>query len=282
MSDVNTGIAEVSDTIETIVAAELQSVLTAEAVIPGTILDFSSRSVPGMNTIKYPKFSNFVVNTKLPDTPVDAQSNSLSSDSLVLDQHKVIQFLVEDIADLQSKVNFVQGYIQQAGKDLAAEMDQKLIDDMEAGVSASSPDHKRAYAAGSALADADLLQAIELLSIQKINRKEGLFLLVSPESEVDLLGVTAYISVADFGSADPIVNGQIGRVRGFSVIMSPAAEQLKTLAYHKSTHVFGRQMAPRYQTQYVVSDLATRHSIDHLYGSKSLQSGKRTVLLGTA
>lgn len=280
MADVLTGLTETSATAEAIVSAEVQEVLVAQMVVPPTISDYSSMVGPGMDRVKIPRFGSFTVNTKAENTAVDAQSVAFATDSLLLDQHKVVQVLVEDIADLQAKVAITQVYVQQMAKDLAADMDLKLINDIETGTSASAPDHRVAYA-GATLAKADILGARQLLNTQNVPMADRT-LLVSPVSEAALMAISEFTRVDEAGGSAALRNGQIGKLFGFDVIMSSQVEDAKTLAYHKSAHAFARQLAPRVQQFNDIPNLAQRWSVDHIFGSKSLDSGKRQVLLGSA
>lgn len=281
MADVLTGLTDVSGTIESLVQAEIQMVLNANIVVPGAVMDLSDQVGPGMDRVAIPKLAKFTVSTKLENTAVDASAVSLSADSLVLDQYKVVQFLMEDIADLQSNVNVTQAGVRQVGADLASEMDLKLINDIESGTSSSAPDHRRAYLAGGVLAKADVLLARQLLNTQNVPLNDR-SLIVSPESEANLLSISEFTRVDESGSSGALRNGQIGKLFGFDVLVSSQAEELKSLAFHKSCHAFARQLQPLVEQQRALEHLATRWSISHIYGSKHLDSGKRAVLLGTA
>lgn len=282
MSDAITGLTEAGGTatIETLVAAEVKDVLSANMVVGPTLTDFSSMVGPGMDTLKYPKFSNFSVSTKSENTAVDAQVNAFTADTLSLNRHKVIQFLIEDIVELQSKVNMLQAYAKQAAIDLGVELDQFLLDTLEGGVSTSAPDHKVAYA-GSTIAAADILGARKLLNEAKVPMEDR-YLVISPAQEAALLAISAFTSAADFGSREPIVNGQIGRLYGFNVLMSQLAEDAKSMAYHKSAVIWARQLSPRVQQFYDLPNLAQRWSMDHIYGGVATAPGVRSVLMGTA
>lgn len=280
MADALSGLTEVAGTIETIVAAEVQMVLNSQAQLPGTVLDYSSMVGPGMDTLKIPKFGKFTVGTKSENTSVEAQTNAFSTDDLALSRHKVIQFLLEDIANLQSKVAVTQAYVSQAAIDLANEMDQAILDGLEAGVSTSAPDHKRAYA-GSTIAAADILLARQLLNEQNVPLADR-FLVVSPAEEAAILAISNFVKANEIGTDAVVRNGEIGKLYGFTVIVSSKAEDAKSMAYHKSAFAFARQLAPRIQSFNDVANLAMRWSIDHLYGVKQLDAGKRQVLLGTA
>lgn len=278
MADILTGKTEVQATIEEIVSLSVQEVLTAEMIIPPTILDYSAQVGPGMDTLKIPRFSNFTVDTKLPNTKVDAQTNAFTSDNLLLDRHKVIQFLLEDIASLQAKVQIVQQYVNQAGRDLAAEIDDSILREMEANVSASAPDHIIDFANSptNTLSKADVLAARKLLSDAKVPMSDR-FCVVSPLRESELMAIPEFTRVNEAGADQALRNGQIGRLFGFEVLLSPQVDDDATLFYHMSTCVFARQLSPRTQVDKDLANLADRWSIDHLYGRKMLDSGKRAV-----
>jgi N4-gp56 family major capsid protein len=281
MADVLTGLTEVAGTIESLVQAEIQMVLNAAVVVPGSIQDLSPQVGPGMDRVALPRLAKFTVNTKVENVAVDAQAVVLTSDLMILDQYKVVQFLMEDIADLQSKVNVTQAGVKQVGMDLAAELDSKLLTDIAAGTSAAAPDHRIAYANASTIAKADVLAARELLNLQNVPASERT-LIVSPGSEADLLSIAEFTRVDESGGSAALRNGQIGKLFGFDVLVSSQALDLKSLAYHKTAHAYARQLQPFVESQRQVEHLATRWSISHIYASKHLDSGKRAVMLGTA
>ena len=281
MADALSGLTEVDPTIEEIVSAQVQEVLNAEVVMPPLVSDYSAMVGPGMDTVKIPRMGNFTVNTKAENTAVDAQVNAFSTDDLALNRHKVIQFLLEDIAALQSKVAVSQAYVVQAGKDLAVEMDQACIDELESGVSTSAPDHKIAFDSGSALTKDDILNARKLLNVAKVPLSDRAAV-ISPANEAAILAISEFVRVDESGGSEALRNGRIGKLFGFDIFVSPLAEDAKNMFFHKSCQAFARQLAPRALTQLDLPNLAMRYSVDHIYGKKTLDSGKRQVLVGTA
>lgn len=278
MPDALTGLTEVDVTIEEIVSSQVQEVLTAEAVMPGTVMDMSGMVGPGMDVLKIPKFGAFTVNTKSENTAVSAQINAFTSDDLSLNQHKVIQFLLEDIAEIQSKVMTAQTYINQAARDLAAEMDGAIITALVASPSAAAPDHIVDFGntPTDTISKTDFLVARQLLNTAKVPQSDR-FCLISPTREKDILGISEFVRVDESGGSESLRNGRIGRLFGFDVIMSPQGVDDGTVFYHKSAMVFARQLAPRVQTESSLANLGTRWSVDHIYGVKALDAGKRAV-----
>ena len=210
MADSLSGLTEVADTVEEIVSTQVQMVLTAAMVVPPTIMDMSGQVGPGMDTLKIPRFSNFTVDTKAENTAVDAQVNAFSTDNLLLDNHEVVQFLLEDIASLQSKISVAQEYINQIGRDLAAKMDDTIITAMEASVSTAAPDHLVDFAntPTDTISKGDFLNARKLLSIQNVPLSDRSALL-SPGREADVLAISEFVRVDESGSSMSLRNGRL-------------------------------------------------------------------------
>jgi hypothetical protein len=267
------GKTEVDATVEEIVALQVQEVLTASAVLPGSVLDYSAQVGPGMDRLKIPRFTNFTVKTKAENTATTNEDLAFATDNLDLNQHKYVRFLVEDIASLQAKVAVVDQYVSQAARDLAAEMDAYVIGVIDAGVSAAAPDH--ILAAGSTRKD-DIIAARETLNLANVPMDRR-FMLIGPDVEAEILAITDFVEVQKYGSADAIQNGELGRLFGFQVLMSTQQASAEVLFYHPTTCAFARQLSPRVQRENDLDHLGQKVVIDHLYGAVSLDGGKRTV-----
>lgn len=280
MADVRTLNANVSDSIQDIVVQEVQQILSASLVMPGALKDYSAQAVPGLDTIKIPRMTAFTVTTVTPGSNIDSQAINVSTDNLDLNQFRAIHFLVQDIANLQSNVSFVQEAVQQAAKDIAISQDAFLIDMLESGASAAAPDHRLAYVGGS-IAAADILAARAALNVQNVPM-DGRALVISPGSEAALMAISSFVRVDESGSDSALRNGMIGKLYGFNVLMSSQAEDLKSLAFHQSAGAYASQMAVAYETQRELATQSTRHALNAVWGGKILDSGKRVVMLGTA
>lgn len=280
MADVLTGKTEVDATVEERVATVIQEVLTAEMVVWPLMQDLSSQVGPGMDTLKIPRFGNFTVNKKSENTAVDAQSNAFSSDNMALDQHAVIQFLVEDIASLQAKAAIVQEYLTQAARDLAAEMDEYVIGILDANPSTAAPDHDVKYAdtSNNDLEKQDVLEARRLLNVQKV-RMADRWGIIPPAKEKDLLSINEFVRVNEAGAEGALRNGQIGRLFGFDMVVYNGTEATAGASYfgHRTALAVARQLLPQVEMDRDLANLADRHSISHIYGVEELDSSKRFV-----
>jgi N4-gp56 family major capsid protein len=262
-----------------VISSQVQSYLQQESKMLPLVTDFSSLVVKGSKQVEIPRSGGFTVNDKTENTAEDAQVITYATDAIALSSHKVIQWLLEDIASEQATIAVVQDALLKSGKDMARQVDQDIIDALELP-SAAAPDHRIGYA-GAAIAEVDILAARELLIKQFINPDEC-FLGVSPASETAMLKISNFIKAQDYGGGAPLFSGEIGKVFGVRVIVHNDFEDLKSIMWHPSALGYATQIGPRFQSDSDLPNLATRYSLDMLYGVKLLDSGKRNVLIGTA
>ena len=274
------GVTETVATAVDVIGSQVQTYLQQSSKILGQVTDYSNLVVPGAKSVEIPRSGGFTIQDKSENTAVTPQVITYATDSIALNLHKVAQWEIEDIANEQTVVAILQDALLKAGKDMALNVDDVLIDILETA-SASSPDHRIAYTATTTIAEADILNARELCIVQNLDPSE-LILAVSPAQEKVMLGLSNFIDASKYGSAGAISNGEIGRVFGATVIVHNSVEDLKSLMFHKSAVGYASQMSMRYQSQAVLSNLAQLHSLDHLFGAKLLDSGKRCVMIGTA
>lgn len=276
MADALTGVTETSASALANVAEVAQLYLQQESVLLPTVTDYSYLAVPGASSIKVPRLGSFLVGDKSENTAVDAQASTVAADTISLDQHRVIQFLIEDIADQQARINVVQEYMLRAMKDLALDMDEKILAELRTA-SASAPDHEIKFndTSNEDLELVDILEARRLLIAQNINPKEC-FLLVGPDQEKNMLQIEQFIDASRYGAASPIMNGELGMVYGMRVLVHTSVSQ-EAIFYHPTAcgYAFSQQM--RVQEDYDLPNLARRYSMDYIAGFEVLDSGKRNV-----
>ena len=281
MADALIGVTESQAAAMDIISNQVQSYLNQESKMLPLVSNYSALAKKGSKTVEIPRAGGFAaVDDKVENTSVDSQILTFATDSLGLTSHKVIQWLVEDIAEEQAVVYIVQEALKRAGSQIARTIDQALIDALE-GASASTPDHRIAYAGTTVIAEADILDARQLLQAQFLDPKEC-YLGINSLQEKEMLGIANFIDASKYGSNEALVNGEIGRVFGVKVIVHEDFESLKSIMWHPSSMAFASQMGPNFKSESDLKNLGTRYSVDHLFGVKMLDSGKRNVMIGTA
>lgn len=260
----------------------VQQYLQAEAMFPQRVTTIVA--APGNKSVDFPRAGGFTVATKAENTAVTPDVLTWAVDNLALNKHRVVQVNLEKIASLQSKVAQELAIAERAGKDLAFDTDLRIVNEMYAGVSLSAPDHCLAYANTTSLAGADILAAKLLLDNQKLPQSDR-FLAVDPTGYSQLLAISDFIRYDALGAAqtpNAIRTGVVGSIYGFEVFMSQAVTALQQIAFHKSALAYGVQQGVTYDTDKDLPNLAQLHSFDQIYGVKTLDAGKRLVVLGKA
>lgn len=276
MADALMGVTETTAASHAEVSKLAQSYLIQQAKLAATVTDYSYLAVPGAASIDLPRSGGFTVGDKSENTAVDAQVITYAKDTISLDQHRVVQFLLEDIAGVQSNVAVVQDALMKATKDLALDMDTKIITELRLA-SASAPDHliKFTDATNEDIELADILNARELLVGQNIDPREC-YMGVGADQERFMLAIDNFISAEKYGSNEPIMQGEIGRVYGMKVLVHTGFDN-EACFWHPSAVGFAIQSGTRFQSQPDLANLATRYSLDYIAGFEVLDGGKRQV-----
>jgi N4-gp56 family major capsid protein len=274
------GKTETAATAEERISAEIQMQLIEVSKLVPTVQDFSSMATKGVDVIKVPRAGDFTVDDKAENVAVTAQVITYATDNMNLDKYKVIQVLLEDDAELDSKPDIVADIIGRMARGIALQVDTDIVAAL-AATSAAAPDHRIAYANASTLGKADILEARRLLHEQNVPFNEC-YIGVSPASEKALLAIDDFVHADKYGSAEGLRNGELGRLYGAPVIMSNEFGDNATLVWHP-THVgFAMHKMASFETDRQLEKLATLYSVSQKYGTLTMDSGKRGVLLGSA
>ena len=280
MSDAIIGVTETSAVGLDSIAAYVQQTLIQSVQFRPTV--FQLPVAMGDKSVTVPSFPAPSVSTKAENTAVDAQAITWVGTQMLLDQHKVVQYLVEDIAMAQAKPELIGPMLDAAARKLAEDMDDSIYTALKAA-SATAPDHRIAYAnSGSTdtLGQADILEARRLLNVQNLPQEDRFFA-INPTQEKEILSIDTFVEADKYGAREPLLNGELGRLFGFRIIMSNLVDSKEAVAYHRSACAFGWQIQPKVESFRDVAYLADRLSISHLYGVKLLDD-TRVVKIGTA
>lgn len=276
MADIQTGVTEISTTSRQIVESLAQKYLIQESKMMGLVTNYSSLAVPGSSSLKLPKAGGFVVADKAENVGAEAQTSPFSVDTLNFNQHRVVQFLVEDFANMQASVDVIAEYVLRASKDLALDIDKKIIAQLRLA-SASAPDHRVSFTdtVNGDIELADILNARKLLQFQNIDPREC-YMMVGPDQEANMLKIANFIEAEKYGSNTPIMNGEIGMIYGLKVIVHTSAAS-EAIFWHPTAAAFALQQGVRVQKDYDLKELANRYSLDYAGGFAVLDGGKRNV-----
>jgi len=279
MADALMGNTEVSATSKAIVDSLAQKYLVQEAKLLPFFANYSNLVVKGASSIKVPRSGGFSVASKSENTSADASIITYAADTINLNRHRYIQFLLEDYASGVASVDVVSDALMKASKDLALDFDTFVLSTLIAGASASAPDHIIQYtdATNEDIELADVLNARKLLVDQNIDPRECVMMIGSSQ-ERNMLKISDFIDASKYGSNAPIMNGEIGMVYGMKVLLHTGLST-KTVFAHPSALGFAFSQEARVQSFYDLKELGNRWSLDTIYGASILDSGKRCVVI---
>ena len=277
MADALMGISETSAAALSNISNMAQLYLQQASKLIPTVSDFSHLAVKGASSIKLPRSGGFTVGSKSENTAVDSQIITYAADTISLDQHRVVQFLLEDIANEQAMISVVQDSLMKAAADMAFDIDSLIKAEFDSA-STSSPAHVLKYndATNEDIELVDILAMRKLLIDQNIDPRQC-FLGVGSVQEKNMLAIDNFISSEKYGSNSPILNGEIGQIYGMKVLVSNVFSSTDSYAWHPSSVGFAFLHGIRTQSVYDLANLATRYSLDYLAGFEVLDSGKRVV-----
>ena len=259
-----------------VVSRYVQMYLAKRAILIPSVTDLTADAVPGVKSVGVGRRTGFTAANKTAGNAAVAQAFTWASDALALDQHKVVFARLENIAD-------VQATIAQAPEIMEAST-QAIVDALEAAVytalaatKASAPDHRVKYATASTLSTKDIVEARRLLSVQNVPF-ENRFLAINPNQEADLLKLEDFLNASKYGNNGPLLNGEVGRILGFTVLVSNNVTADTSIAYHSSHVAFARQQITQFTSMPNLEYVATDYLMQALYGVKTLDTGVRGVL----
>ncbi len=245
----------------------LENLHPASVVLPTLNRQYEGVAAKG-NTVKITGFTSVTIGTYAGS--ITAQSLVDSSQSLSINQEKYYAYTLDDVDKAQAAGGFAQ---------VQADAAQSLVDDAESYVLTQMGANGTSVgtAALATYSDAytvilNLRKALAKTKVPPSNR----YLAVNPDfSSLLFASGSSLIKVNEYGDSGPIMNGEIGRLLGFTVLETPAtglenASHPAAIAYH------GPSVG--YVSQLEKSRATTRYDmfgdqIDglHVYGAKVLR-----------
>ena len=256
------------------------------------------------DVIHIPKPIRGSANAKSEATAVTIQANLESELTVTVDRHFEYSRLIEDIVEVQALSSLRQFYTEDAGYQLALQVDTDLINAATGfgdGTRTQSPANTGAdwvnsnsyYADNSADIAAYAADTVAPTDQIEDNHIRGLIklmddadvpmdnrcLVIPPAARKQIMGIDRYVS-SDFVGGRGVESGLIGNLYGVDVYVSSNCPVLETAAentastvdtrgclfFHKDAIVLAEQMAVRSQTQYKQEYLSTLFTSDTLYG----------------
>ena len=232
----------------------------------------------GAQSVRVPRHDQFAAESKGENSGLTSQALTYSFDEITLDKQRSILSRVEDIASIQSSSDVNVEILKDMSGELAKAVDAAIISELKSA-SSSAPDHLLNYAGGAGAANvaiADIVNARKLLREQFLPMNDGkLWMCISPEVESNILKLSDFIDASKYGARNQVaVDGYIGSVLGFNVIVNANLSAADSLFYHSSAVGVAFSQQPTFETARDLTNVATEYLCSLIFGAKVMNSGK--------
>lgn len=259
------------------IRAEIQQNYYERSILGPSFVDDSELIPQGSVSYTYPIFSKATLQDKASGVALTDTTMTLSGDTLTLNKHKGRLVSVEDIDEAQSVPNLGAAIVRNYAEAWVEQFESDLWTEAK-NVSAATPDHiLQLGSTGNALNVPNIVAGHKLLNDQKLPRTDR-FLVVSTAQEAEMLQIDNFIRADAYGSPESLRNGEIGRVYGYTVLVSTSAADAEAMMYHRSHVAYAIQRMPKFESDRDINNLADKYAISLLYGIKARRSGIYGVL----
>lgn len=250
------------------------------------------------DTVKVPSFAKSTPQKKLPNTPINIQPRSLACEEIVVNCHLYDAFLIEDTATIfacLSRPTLIDGFIEGSMIGIAEQVNTDIA--------AQYVNFANTVDGTGGVADAELVEIQRVMDANKcpVTDRYGV---MHEDARAELIVDPVFKECCE-RTNDPIINGTIGRHRGFDLYMSQLIPVvggppgvIQNLFFHKRTigmatrplpspgsgsGIFTRSMSMdgigvRVMSSYDHGCMGWLFTIDLLYGLKTLRPECGVVL----
>lgn len=291
------GVAQLDDSIPTIVAAEALGYLKANCVLSRLVnRDYDSDIASYGDTVDIPYGGTATVQDKAAGTAVTLQQLADAKYTVTLNKHKEVTFLIEDIGKAMARPNWIQRYLTDHMALVAEAIDADLA--------ALYSGFAQTIDATSGLGEDDFRNARRLLNAAKVPQGNRVAVL-HEDAEYEALGIERLVN-RDYAeslgrmAADSFVN----KFMGFDVFLDQniaVATSAKNLFFHRDAIVLATRPLPpapagtgvlqtvmdedgmglRVTISYSADYLGVQVTIDVLYGVAELRDNHGVVVSTT-
>ena len=215
--------------------------------------------------VNIPRLSNETALDKTAESAITYSSTTETDVTVIINKHKYVGKLIEDIADIQSKYDLFSNFRDKIAFALADVIDSDILA-LTLSISQSTGTHN----AGS-LSAAAIITAGRMLDQVNVPT-EGRFLVVDAFGREDLLWITEFIRYDAGGKTPaPVNTGIIGELYGNKVLFSnnvaaPTALSAYGILFHGDAFVIALQKDVTIKSEYSVDYIGTKLVGHELYG----------------
>jgi len=256
----------------TIWANDVMDVLQSELVLLPRVKHFDSEAAQMGQTVTVPFMYATTASDKAANTQVTLNGGTATKVDILINKHKESSVLIEDILGIQSKYELRSEFTKSIAYSIVEAIDSDILTELVAGSTNTA-----LGTFGTALVDAVVRNAMVALDTAKAPRTDRT-LAIDPYQHGELLAIDKFVRHDALGTGKAIVNGKVGDIYGFDVVMSQnipfvdtTTDQHTGVAFHKDAVGIAHQLKPRTQAQYKQEYLGWLLTVDTVYGIKTLR-----------
>lgn len=243
--------------------SEIFMAIDAELVVGSGLVvnrDYEGDIQSAGDTVRIPTINDPTISDYSPITGIvgDPAENTGTSLIFEIEKSKMFRFRVEDITRVQSQIGgkYMPHGVTRAGRKLAEDTDAYIAAKIVAAVpSGTTGGRYQEVNLGAATAPDLLYKQIVAtkVGLDKTNTPmNGRFLIVSPDCYGVLLQDPRFIDASQFGGNEPIRNGVVGRILGFTVVMCNVMPTVTPTTGTGAVHyIAGHNIATTFASQIV-------------------------------
>jgi hypothetical protein len=164
-------------------------------------------------TLDIPKRGTFLVYDKVAKFNVHKQAPNDDYVQVVLNKHKEVTFLIEDVAKAVSIPGTMEGYAKDAVAAIAEDVEQAVADEyVNAGTTIDKADFANWRSA--------LRRARRILVTNKIPQFAPMFVQLDEYAVEDILGETGIEDASSFGNNRPLIDASVQKLAGINLFES--------------------------------------------------------------
>jgi len=269
-----------------LIASIVQEELIRTAKLRPTVRDESARATKGIKQIELPRYdSHFADPGALnPDgvTATPAQTVDFATDVLALDDWTVLPYEIPDRISQQTTISIEAELAGSAGRTYGKYIDDQIIAELRLA-SAAAPDHRIQLTGGTndEITLDDITEARRLLNVAEVSEDDR-WLLVSAAQDKVMLNIDNFISAEKYGARTALLQGEIGMVFGFRVVVHNGLSDAEAIAYQKEAVAMAVQKEVKFETRRAaLGTQKTEYAFSMGMGFTVLEQGVKQVLLNT-
>ena len=274
---------------------ETKEYLKMNLVMDGLVKKFEVSGKKG-DIFHVPNVTALTVNNKTAATAVVLSAPTETEFTITINTHKHIAWLIEDMAETQSKYDLRNEYTRGAGYELAKVIDTALL--------ALYGSFTSSITGGATITDANLIKAVEQLDLLDVAGSER-SLVIRPTQKsaffnldkfyrADFRGGTSSVLSGGVGTGGSLEGGmgvsgtgkaKFGDIYGVNVYVSrnvPLSTTYRNQMFEREAISLAIQKSPRIQSAYKLEFLANLVVMDVIYGTAIFRADAGTQITTTS